>query len=138
MLDPSNVPAIDANELLARYILSERHFSRDNRRVKSGAFLPASNGELSVTRHRDATDNELWHVGRGIATSRQVTLYARGDVLAATCIDQRLNIEAAPIDGNPNHANVVGWPMHDKAARKAIAEQIALVAKFVPPPEFQS
>ena len=77
----------------------------------------------------------MWHVGRGIATSRQVTLYGRGDVLAATCINQRLTVEADAVDGNPNHANVVGWPMHDKAASKVIAKEIALVAKFVPLPE---
>jgi len=134
MLDPTNVPAVEPNELLARYIFSKRHFSQENRRVKAGAFLPASNGELSVTRHREATQDELWQVGHDIAQVRDLTFHCRGDVLSSTCASQRLNVEAAPIEGNPNHANVVGWPMEDKAAMKLIAEEIAVAAKFVPVP----
>ena len=135
MLDPTNVPAVEPNELLARYIFSDRHFSRENRRVKAGAFMPAPDGAISVTRHREATQEEVWHVGETIARLRDMTLYARGDVLAATCASQQLNVEEAPIEGNPNHANVVGWPMQDKARRKLIAGEIALAAKFVPLPE---
>ena len=135
MLDPTNVPAVDPTELLARYIFSQRHFSRVNRRVKAGAFMPAGNGELSVTRHREATQDELWQVGNDIAHSRDMKLNCRGDVLASTCASQRLDVRAAEIDGNPNHANVVGWPMEDKAALKLIAEEIAVAAKFVPLPE---
>lgn len=137
MLDPTNVPAVDPNELLARYIFSRRHFSRQTGRVKAGAFMPAPNAELSVTRHRDATQDDLWQAGRGIAQSRDKTLYGRGDVLAATCASQRLTVEADPIQDNPNHANVIGWPMNDKATLKLMAEEFALAAKFVPPPESQ-
>ena len=134
MLDLTNVPAVDSDELLARYILSRSHFSRQTGRVKASAFMPARDGELSVTRHRDATQDELWQVGLGIALSRDKTLYGRGDVLAATCASQRLTVEAVPVEGNPNHANVIRWPMDDKAALKLIAEEIAVAAKFVPPP----
>lgn len=137
MLNPANVPAVESDELLARYIFSDRHFSRENRRVKAGAFMPAPDGAISVTRHREATPEEVWHVGQAIARLRDSTLYARADVLSATCESWQLRVEAAPIDGHPNHANVVGWPMQDKARRKLIAEEIALVAKFVPLPEPQ-
>lgn len=135
MLDPSSVPDVDPNELLARFVFSRRHFSRDNDRVKAGAFLPAPNGELSVNRHREATQAEIWQVGNQIAQTRETTLYCRGDVLAATYASQRLGVEATPVEGNPNHANVVNWPMEDKAALKLIAEEIAVAAKFVPLPE---
>jgi hypothetical protein len=135
MLDPTNVPAVESDELLARYIFSDRHFSRENRRVKAGAFMPAPDGAISVTRHREATQDELWQVGQAIARLRDSTLYARADVLSATCASWQLSVKAAPIDGNPNHANVAGWPMQDKARRKLIAEEIALVAEFVPLPE---
>jgi len=135
MLDPANVPAVEPDELLARYIFSDRHFSREKRRVKAGAFIPAPDGAISVTRHREATQQEVWQVGRAIARLRNSTLYARADVLSATCENWQLRSEAAPIHGNPNHANVVGWPMQDKARRKLIAEEIALAANFVPTPE---
>ncbi|MCH7685351.1 MAG: hypothetical protein IH899_01485 [Planctomycetes bacterium] len=133
MLDPTNVPAVDPTELLARYIFSRSHFSRQTGRVKAGAFMPAPNGELSVTRHRDATQDDLWQAGRGIAQSRDRTVYGRADVLAATCVSQRLTVKANPIEGNPNHANVIGWPMADKATLKLVVEEIAVVAKFVLP-----
>jgi hypothetical protein len=132
MLDPTNVPPVESDELLARYIFSDRHFSRENRRVKAGAFMPASDGAISVTRHREAAQEEVWHVGQAVARLRAATLYARADVLSATCESWQLSVEPAPVAGNPNHANVVGWPMQDKARRKLIAEEIALAAKFIP------
>jgi len=135
MLDPSNIPDVDPDELLARYIFSQSHFSRQGDRVKAGAFMPAPNGGLSVTRHRNATPDGLWQIGREIAQTRDKTLYGRGDVLAATFAGQRLNVVAAPIQENPNHTNVVGWPMEDKAALKLIAEEIAVAAKFVETPD---
>jgi hypothetical protein len=134
MIDPSDVPAVAPNELLARFIYSSRHFGRANRRIKAAAFLPPSNGKESVTRHREATEWELWQIGQAGADTRGQTLYGRGDVLAATCGSQGLSIEADPVEGNPNHANVVGWPLEDKAACKLIAEEIALAAKFVATP----
>lgn len=134
MLDPANIPMVMPDELLARYVFSQSHFSRQNGRVKAGAFMPAPNGELSVTRHVNATGHEIWAIGREIAKVRGRTLHGRGDVLAATCMSQRLTVVASPIHGNPNHANVVDWPMEDKAAQKLIAEEIAVAAKFVVPP----
>ncbi|NUQ60909.1 MAG: hypothetical protein HUU20_00360 [Pirellulales bacterium] len=100
--------------------------------MKAAAFLPPGNGKESVTRHRDATEAEVWQAGQAAAAKRNQTLYARGDVLAATCESQRLTVEADPIEDNPNHTNVVGWPMDDKAACKLIAEEIAVAARFVP------
>jgi hypothetical protein len=97
--------------------------------------MPAPDGEISVTRRRYATSDELWQVGHDVARARGQTLYCRGDVLASTFASQNLNVKAAPIDGNPNHANVGGWPMENKARLKLIAEEIAVVAKFVPLPE---
>ena len=131
MLDPKSVPAVESNELLARFVYSSRHFSQENRRVKAAAFLPPGNGRESVTRHREATKAELWQVGQAGAGKRGQTLYGRGDVLAATCESQRLTVEADPVEDNPNHASVVGWPMDDKAACKLIVEEIAVAARFV-------
>jgi len=137
MLDPTNIPAVESDELLARYIYSSRHFSRESRRVKAAAFLPPGDGKESATRHREATEAELWQVGHAGGAKRGQTLYGRSDVLAATCESQRLKVEADPIENNPNHANVVGWPMNDKPACKLIAEELAVAAKFIPPPEIE-
>ena len=135
MLDPANVPVVDSDELLARFVYSSRHISRRDQRVKAAAFFPPADGRESVTRHREATEAEVWRVGQSGAEKRNRTLYGRGDVLAATCESQGLVVEADAVEDNPNHAHVVGWPMDDKAACKLIAEEIALAARFVPPPE---
>ena len=133
MLNRSNIPDVDPQELLARYVFSRSHVSRQTQRVKAGAFMPPSNLEFSVTRHRDATEAEIWAVGRNVAAATERSLYGRGDVLAATYDSLELKVVAAPdfSKQNPNHANVVGWPVNDKPAQKLIAEEIAAVAKFV-------
>ena len=57
-------------------------------------------------------------------------------MLAATYLSQEnLKVLADPVEGNPNHANVNGWPSaDDKAGQIMIAKEIAAVAKFVPMP----
>ena len=135
MLDLSNIPDIEAKELLARYVFSRSHFSRQNQRVKADAFMPPPNLEMSMTRHRDATEAEIWAVGRHIADQREQTLYCRGDAIAATFELQRLSVVPDPLEENPNHANVVGWPVDDKPSQKLIAQEIAANAQFVALPE---
>ena len=91
-----------------------------------------------MTRHRDATESEIWAAGNEIAKCRQKTLRGRGDVIANVFIKQDLSIQAAPLvdhaslPDNPNHANVTGWP-DDKARQKQLALEIAAKAKLVRP-----
>lgn len=132
MLDPLNIPEVQPQELLARYIFSKSHFSNFAQRVKAGAFLPPPNLEFSVTRHLNATETELWDCGHGIAEKTERTLYGRADALAANYQNQMLRTESDPQPENPNHAIVVGWPQNDKPAQKLIAQEIAAVAKYVP------
>ena len=135
MLDPSNIPVVNLQELLARYIFSRSHVSRQTQRVKAGAFMPPANLEFSVTRHREATQVEIWAVGRSVADETERALRGRADVLAATYISQVLRVDPDPTKGNPNHANVVDWPVNDKPAQKLVAQEIAAVARFVATPE---
>ena len=101
--------------------------------------MPHPYEELSVTRLIQITDDEVWRVGQAVAAARTPprTLYGRGDVLAATYRSQpNLDVVADPVEGNPNHANVTGWPpADDETAQIMIAKEIAAVAKFVPLPE---
>jgi hypothetical protein len=131
MLDPASVPSVDAQEMLSRFVLTRRYVNQQSKLLKSDAFVPHPHTELSVTRGRDATDLEIWNIAKNVAATRSKTLIGRGDALAATYIGQRLNVLAAPVEGNPNHANVTGWPHDDKPAQKLIAQEIAAVAKFV-------
>lgn len=133
MINPANVPPVSDDELLVRYILHKSHIRASDRSLKPDAFIPHPHTDLSVTRHLMATDGELWSVGQGVATARGKTLYGRGDFSAAVCVTLRLTIQAAPVAGNPNHANVKGWPA-EKPLQKILAQQIAAVTKFVEMP----
>jgi hypothetical protein len=129
MIDPNNVPSIGEDETLARYVLHSRHV-RNDRTVKPDAFVPHPHRDLSVTRHLFATDEELWSVGEQVAAKIGKTLYGRADIGAASCAAQKLTVKATPVEENPNHADVAGWPA-DKPAQKVIALELAEAANYV-------
>jgi hypothetical protein len=126
---PDQVPSVTSDELLARFILFSRHFRRSDNTIRPEAFIPHPLVELSVTRHRDATDEDVWTEGRRVAAVRKVTLYGRADVVTKTFTELDLIVQAAPITENPNHANVTGWP-HEKSAQKMKAIDVANAARF--------
>lgn len=142
MLDPANVPKVDNGEITARFVVSKRHVNRQTGTLKADAFVPHPYVKLSVTRLIQITDEEVWGVGQAVAAAREPprTLYGRGDVLASTYRSQpNIDVVADPVDGNPNHANVTGWPSADEeTAQVMIAKEIAAVAKFVAVPEWES
>ena len=131
MIDPENVPDVHETELLTRFLLSKSHIRADGT-IKPNAFIPHPYEDLSVNRHRDATEAGTWSIGHAIARNRndKKTLKGRADIIAIKFIKQRLKVEADPIEGNPNHAIVLRWPK-EKPAQKAIALEICKDAKFV-------
>jgi hypothetical protein len=133
MIDPANVPPVEAEEWLARYVVHSSHIRPSNQTLKPDAFIPHPYLELSVTRHLLATEQELWAIGKNVAQAVAKVLHGRGDFRASACLSQRLTVDAAPTDDNPNHANVCGWPA-DKPAQKIIAQEIAALAIFTPKP----
>lgn len=134
MIDPANVPEVAAEEWLARFIYQSSHIRPSDRTVKPNAFLPPANLLCSVTRHWQATQEELWSTGQDGARQRAATLYGRADLQVEACTRQRLMVQSAPVQGNPNHADVAGWPA-DKPAQKIIAQELAAAASLVYPPE---
>ncbi|PQO31035.1 hypothetical protein C5Y96_11795 [Blastopirellula marina] len=134
MLDPSNIPEIDDQELLRRYVVSRSHIRQQDLTVKPDAFMPPSNLEMSVTRDVSLSEAEVWEIGRSVANARGKQLRGSANVIAKTYRANELNVEVDVIPDNPNHAIITGWPS-DKADQKAIALQIAAVAKFAPVPD---
>ena len=123
------------NELLARYITASRWFRKQDQTVKQDAFIPPDSPlELSVTRHLNLIENDIWTIGKKIAGSISRTLHGRADVETFHVIAQHLNVVPQPVPDNPNHANIVDWPS-DKDVRKMRALEIARVARFVANPE---
>lgn len=123
MIDPSDVPPVEVDELLARFILNSNEVRVDGS-VRPQLFLPYKRIELSVNRHRDATTDETWQIGLQVSQQRAKTLIGRADIRAGACHIEELNVVESPIlPGNPNHADIVGYP-----PRKD--EQLSLAAKL--------
>jgi hypothetical protein len=135
MIDAANVPKVATSERLARYVLQSSHI-RGNQTVKQDAFVPHPHRDLSVTRHLNAADGEIWAIGEAVATQRQKTLYGRADVTVAACLSQKLDVVADPLPTNPNHANITAWPV-EKSRQKIVALEIAAAASFVANPRLQ-
>lgn len=135
MLDPAQIPPVDSAEMLARFIIFSRHFRSSNNTVKPDAFIPHPQIDLSVTRHRETTEDEIWQEGERVAEIRKATLYGRADVTAGVFEDEDLSVVANPIiPENPNHADVINWPA-EKPAQKMKAVEIASQSLFVPKPK---
>lgn len=117
---------VTADEQLARFILQRSHLRQDGT-VKQDAFIPHPWPDLSVTRHLQLTERELWSIGQNVARQTAKTLHGRADVRASDFQRHRLRVIKARVEGNPNHANVTGWPT-EKPAQKIIAQQIAAAA----------
>jgi len=118
-----NLEQVSSEENLTRYILHTNHFSILHKRVKYAAFMPAPNGETSVFRISNLSDNEIWGIGdREVAQKRSQPLLGRADILALHILSNKLKI--APDNNPPRHANIIGWP-REKSEQKLIAMELA-------------
>jgi hypothetical protein len=131
MIDPEKVLPVADNEMLARYVTQSGQFRKDQT-VKQDLFMPHPHSELSVTRHLDASDNEIWAVGLDVSKSMGRQLYGRADILADKCRIDSLQVTEKPIAKNPNHADIEGWPP-EKQNQKAIAIKLAASASHLIP-----
>lgn len=118
-------------ERLSRYILQSNFIRPSDNTVKPNAFIPYPNKDLSVTRHIGLEQDAIWSMGEDVAQQTGKKLYGRADNQAVTYLDQKLIVSPAPRTGNPNHANVGGWPA-DKPMQKMIAIEIAAKSRYVP------
>ena len=128
MTDIPTLPPVLEDEWMARFILFSDWIRKSDRSVRPEAFIPHLSG-LSVIRHIDLSEAELWQIGQEIADKRPTTLYGRADLQAISVIKKSLRI--VPTPEPKNHANITGWPA-DKPSQKIIAQEIAAEARFVP------
>lgn len=123
--------AVAADEMLARFLLSSRQFSREARRAKADAFIPHPHAELSVFRTHDLKDEAIWSLGLTVAEPSGKTLHGRAELICETV--RALGFEAVPDEPPPRHANITGWPRNDKGAQRLRALELAALAKLVLP-----
>ena len=137
MIEAADIPPVADNELLARFIVNSNE-KRPDGTVTPALFLPYKLVELSVNRHREATANETWVIGRRVAMLRQKTLYGRADIRASFCRIKPLDVVPKPIlPHNPNHADIIGFPA-PKDEQLSLAQKLAasIEGKWIPvPPE---
>jgi hypothetical protein len=126
MSNGGTLPTVDPDEWLARFIHYQRYIRQD-RTIRPDAFIPYPYPDLSVTRHLQLSEIQLWEIGQDVARQVGQTLRGRADVQVSVFRRQELNVVEAPLVENPNHANVTGWPA-EKPAQKVIAQQIAAAA----------
>jgi len=135
-----DVPVEDG-ERLARMIFTNRHVRKDQSvraeaflSVRMEAFLPYKHVTLSVIRHRDLTEPELWEIGQEIAAARNLPLIGRGDIGAHDARGQGLDVVPVEGPGIPrNHADIVGWPP-DKPSQMSRAVELAAASHFTAAP----
>lgn len=133
MIDQSPVPPVEADELLARFIVNGNEVRADGT-VRPQLFLPYKRVELSVNRHRDATLEETTNIGRQVAAQRGKTLIGRADIRARSCCILTLSVIVSPIlPGNPNHADIVGYPTR-KDEQLSLAAKLAASIESLSPP----
>ncbi len=131
MIDPAAVPPVSSDELLARFIMHNSMIRPSDQTARPNAFIPPPpNYDLSVTRHRDTTPQELLDIARGVAAIRQLPLLARADIHSNKFESKNLVVQPDPVDGNPNHAVAINWPA-DKHAKKEMAARLAAEATLV-------
>ncbi|HHT9145302.1 MAG: hypothetical protein Q7J76_08540 [Candidatus Brocadiaceae bacterium] len=128
MRNETELPPVTDNELLARFVLFSKWIRLDQT-VRPDVFMPYPYPYLSVTRHRELSEFDLWKTGQSVADKRSLKLYGRADIHATAVKAQSLRIE--PTSTPKNHANIIGWPV-DKPGQKIIAQEIAATARFVP------
>jgi len=121
---------VGESEMLARFILQGSYVRSDNT-IRQNAFIPHPYPDLSVTRHLNWNEAQIWENGEAVARTSKKNLHGRGDCLCSVYRFFKLKVLAAPVQGNPNHANVTDWPA-DKPAQKIIALQIASHASYFP------
>jgi hypothetical protein len=132
MLDPKNIPPVENDELLARYVTQSGQFRSSDNQVKPNLFIPHPHEALSVTRHLEATSTEIWAIGNDVSTAMGRGLYGRVDIQAGKFRTESLLVLEKPLVNNPNHADIEGWPTA-KEDQKAIALKLAASAsKLIP------
>lgn len=119
---------VATDEILARFILFSKWIRTSDNTIRPEAFIPHPYVDLSVTRHGDLLEKELWQLGENVAESRKSNLYGRADIRAEFVIINNLTVE--PSEPPRNHANIKGYPV-DKSAQKLIALQLAADSVFI-------
>jgi hypothetical protein len=135
MCGPLAEVPVEDSEVLARFIFHQGDLRSSDGTLRANAFLPYKHVELSVTRHKELTTEQLWQQGLEVAIARNKPLLGSGDIAASDARKVALDVEPAegPNKGGRNHANIIHWPT-EKAEQMKKALVLANAAHFVRAP----
>jgi hypothetical protein len=110
---------------LARYLFQSGDYSKENKAVRTGAFLPR-HGATSVFWIDQLDDLAIRAIGDEVGTGRGVRPKGRGELdrTDVTAVGLRFERDDTPF----RHGNILGWPVGGpevKAQQKAIALDLA-------------
>lgn len=156
-MTPSESGMVEAQELLARYVLSESWLYKDGRHgspLRPNAWIPHPRIELSVFRISGWSEEEVTSKGAEIAAEREEKHRAnmlekgcpypegktsfrylgRGEIVAESV--RSTGLDVVPKEPPPKHADIVNWPpltgnrKHDEAGQLAFALKLLERASF--------
>ena len=125
-------------EIVGRFVYDSEKVKASG--INHGAFLPMYEHEqgrleTSVCRMAGCPEDRAWHLARTQRTDKDPKARADVEVTALAQVDPALICIAAPVDGYPEHAVLIGWPA-DKHAQKAWTMRLskAVFRVVLPPP----
>ena len=130
-------PSQGPDNLLTRYLFSDRHFSKAKKRANATAFMPPRDGRLSLQDIQNLSNGQIWQIGHDVGLAAERRLKARADLLTSTVLATGLWVE---IDEPPaGHRNIVGWSTVDSESERESfdllrATELADAATLVPLP----
>lgn len=97
--------------MVARFIYSLRHISKQQRRPKPVVFYPPPDSQLSVAHSTGLQDHEVWEISAltlGTQPGRD-KIQGRADLPVRAFVEKKLR---AIRDDEPfeRHTSVIGWP----------------------------
>lgn len=121
-------PEVSSEEIIGRFINQRSYYRPSEGTVKHNAFMPASNGELSVYRISNLINEQVWAIGDEFVANRGRNILGHAKVLASCITTEGLLILSKP-KPHPLHADVVNWP-ESKSEQKLKAMLLAANASL--------
>lgn len=121
---------LNSSDELGRYLTSSGWFAKSKNRVKHNAFMPNSEGELSVFNLTQKTEQERVqipqkHILPKMPKGRSIYGYA-GNVAKDF---KKIKLEIVKVVPPPDHFNIENWPQ-SKDEQMYIAEELAYNASL--------
>jgi len=116
---------VSPEEKLSHYLF--RKELRADGTVKAEAVVPYPHEALSVTRHRELSEEEIWECGEVVANKQGRTLFGRADFLAAGLPE---GLKAQTSDPPRNHADILGWPS-ERSSQLAQAQRLSEICRGI-------